>query len=85
MATITIKIMTHDRNRCAEVTLPDSLTVGALVFECQKRWQFDRTEVFALRDMGRNLRLTEEQSLSTAGVCTGAELQIFPLVEGGVR
>lgn len=83
MATITIKVMTHDRNRCAEVTLPDSLTVGALVFECQKRWQLDQTEMFAVRDMARNVSLTEEQSLSTAGVRTGAELQIFPLVEGG--
>lgn len=83
MATITIKIMTHDRNRCAEVTLADSLTVADLVFECQRRWQLGQMEMFALRDMARNLRLTEEQSLSSAGVCTGAELQIFPLVEGG--
>lgn len=85
MATITIKIMTHDRGRCAEVTLPDSLTVGDLVFQCQKRWQLDRSEAFAMRDMARNRRLTEEESLSTAGVRTGTELQIFPLVEGGTQ
>lgn len=85
MATITIKIMTHDRSRCAEVMLPDSLTVGALVFQCQKRWQLDHSEVFAVRDMARNRRLTEEESLSSAGVHTGTELQIFPLVEGGAQ
>jgi WXG100 protein secretion system (Wss), protein YukD len=85
MSTITIKIMTHDRSRCAEVTLPDSLTVGALVFQCQKRWQLDRSEIFAVRDVGRNRRLEEDDSLSTAGVTTGTELQIFPLVEGGAR
>lgn len=83
MATITIKIMTHDRSRCAEVTLPDSLTVGDLVFQCQKRWQLDHSEVFAVRDMGQNSRLEENDSLSTAGVRSGTELQIFPLVEGG--
>jgi hypothetical protein len=85
MATITIKIMTHDRSRWAEVTLPDSLTVGDLVFQCQKRWRLDHSEVFAVRDMARNKRLEENDSLSTAGVCTGTELQVFPLVEGGSR
>lgn len=85
MATITIKIMTHDRSRCAEVTLPDSLTVAALVFQCQKRWDLDRSEVFAVRDLGRNNRLEEDDSLSSAGVRTGTELQIFPLVEGGAQ
>ncbi len=83
MATITIKIMTHDRSRCAEVTLPDSLTVSALVYQCQKRWQLDHSESFAVRDLLRNRRLTEDDSLSSAGVSTGTELQIFPLVEGG--
>jgi hypothetical protein len=84
MATITIKVTTHDQRRCAEVTLPDSLTVGALVFECQKRWQLGHSEAFALRDIGRSRRLLEEESLSTAGVRTGTELQVFPLVEGGL-
>jgi hypothetical protein len=85
MAIITIRIMTHDRSRCAEVTLPDSLTVGSLVFQCQKRWQLDGTESFAVRDLSQNRRLMEDDSLSTAGVCMGTELQIFPLVEGGGR
>jgi len=85
MATITIKVMTHDRSRCAEVTLPDSLTVEALVFQCQKRWQLDHAEIFAVRDLNRNNRLEETDSLSTAGVRSGTELQIFPLVEGGVQ
>src|SRR5579864_5252892 len=83
MATITIKVMTHDRSRCAEVTLQDSLTVASLVFQCQKRWQLDHNEIFAVRDLSRNNRLEETDSLSTAGVRSGTELQIFPLVEGG--
>ena len=83
MAIVTLKIMTHDRSRCAEVTLPDSLTVGALVDECRKRWQLDHAEIFAVRDLRQNRRLDEDDSLSTSHVCTGTELQIFPLVEGG--
>lgn len=83
MATITIRIMTYDRSRCAEVTLPDSLTVGALVDQCRKRWQLDHAEIFAVRDLQRNTRLDEDNSLSTSGIVTGTELQIFPLVEGG--
>lgn len=85
MATITIRITTHDRGRCAEVTLPDSLTVGRLVDECRKKWQLDHTEIFAVRDVQRNTRLDEADSLSTSGIITGTELQIFPLVEGGGR
>lgn len=83
MAIITIRIMTHDRSRCAEVTLPDSLTVGALVDQCRKKWQLDHADIFAVRDLQRNMRLVEDDSLSTSGIISGAELQIFPLVEGG--
>lgn len=83
MAIITIRIMTHDRSRCAEVTLPDSLTVATLVDQCRKKWQLDHADIFAVRDLHRNTRLAEDDSLSTSGIATGAELQIFPLVEGG--
>jgi hypothetical protein len=83
MSVVTIKIATHDRSRCAEVTLPDSLTVGALVEECRKRWHLEYSEVFAVRHMQSNMRLDEDNSLSTSGVFSGHELQIFPLVEGG--
>lgn len=83
MAIITIRIMMHDRSRCAEVTLPDTLTVGALVDQCRKKWQLDYAEIFAVRDLRSNRRLDESNSLSTSCVATGTELQIFPLVEGG--
>ena len=83
MGTISIRIMTHDRSRCAEVTLPDSLTIGELVGECRKRWQLDPSEIFAVRDMSTNKRLDEEQPLLASGISSGTELQLFPLVEGG--
>ena len=83
MATITIKIMSHDRSRCAEVTLPNSITVGTLVEQCRQRWQLDPAEVFAVRVISQNRRLDEDLPLSSCAVTTGAELQIFPLVEGG--
>ncbi|PYP93567.1 MAG: hypothetical protein DMG65_00335 [Candidatus Angelobacter sp. Gp1-AA117] len=85
MSVITITLTTYDRSRCAEVTLPDSLTVGALLDQCRKRWQLDSAEIFAVRHVQRNARLSENDSLSTSGVVTGMELQIFPLVEGGCR
>jgi len=85
MSVITITLTTYDRSRCAEVTLPDSLTVGALLDQCRKRWQLDSAETFAVRHVQRNARLSENDSLSTSGVVTGMELQIFPLVEGGCR
>ena len=85
MSVITITLTTYDRSRCAEVTLPDSLTVGALLDQCRKRWQLDSAEIFAVRHVQRNARLSENDSLSTSGVVTGMELQLFPLVEGGCR
>jgi hypothetical protein len=83
MAIITIRIMTHDRSRCAEVTLPDSLTVGELVDQCRPRWQLESSEVYAVRLIGQNRRLYEDDSLLASGVSGGMELQLFPLVEGG--
>jgi hypothetical protein len=85
LSVITITITTYDRSRCAEVTLPDSLTVGAVLDQCRKRWQLDPSEIFAVRHVQRNAQLNEDDSLSTSGVATGMELQIFPLVEGGAR
>jgi hypothetical protein len=54
-----------------------------LVGECRKRWQLDPSEIFAVRNLTTNQRLQEDRSLLTAGISTGTELQIFPLVEGG--
>jgi hypothetical protein len=85
MSVITITITTYDRSRCAEVTLPDSLTVGVLLDQCRKHWQLDAEAIFAVRHVQRNARLCEDESLSTSGVATGMELQIFPLVEGGCQ
>lgn len=85
MSIITIRITTHDRSRCAEVTLPDSLTVGELVDQCRPRWQLDSSDVYAVRLIGQNRRLQEGASLLASGVRRGMELQLFPLVEGGSR
>jgi len=85
LSVITITVTTYDRSRCAEVTLPDSLTVGDILDQCRKRWQLDPSEIFAVRHVQRNVRLDEDDSLSTSGVATGMELQIFPLVEGGLQ
>jgi hypothetical protein len=85
LSIITITIATFDRSRCAEVTLPDSLTVGTVLDQCRKRWQLDPSEIFAVRHVQRNAQLHEDDSLSTSGVATGMELQIFPLVEGGYQ
>jgi len=82
---LSVITITDDRSRCAEVTLPDSLTVGDILDQCRKRWQLDPSEIFAVRHVQRNVRLDEDDSLSTSGIATGMELQIFPLVEGGLQ
>jgi hypothetical protein len=80
---ITVGLATADKTRKAQVTLPGTMTVGELVSLCKQRWNLPASEDFAVRDAKRNVQLDAKQSLATAGVTTGAELEVFPLLEAG--
>jgi len=82
MSSVSIFISMYDRSRRAEVTLPASITIGELMEQCQKRWSLPE-DSFVIRDVRRNRLLLEHESIADAAIESGAELQIFPLVEGG--
>ena len=82
MDTITITISLYDASRRAEVTLPTSMSVGDLMDQCSRRWSLPHaTFVFPL--IGSDEPLLEGESRRLAGVRDGAELQIYPILEGG--
>jgi hypothetical protein len=78
-------ISTADRSRRAEVTLPTSTTVDTLLAECRKNWALPTGEDFAVRDTRQNVQLRGKDTLGSAGVADGTELQLFPLLEAGWR
>ena len=82
MQCVSIFLSMYDRSRRAEVTLPASVTVGELMEQCQQRWSLPE-DSFILRDLARNRVLLDHETIEEAGIADGAELQIFPLVEGG--
>ena len=82
MNTISITVSMYDRSRLAAVTLSGSTTVGELMEQCATRWALPATS-FIFRNVGSNELLLESDSLWEAGVRDRAELQIFPVVEGG--
>jgi hypothetical protein len=84
MEMLTITISMYDRSRRATVTLPAEVTIGELMEQCSTRWQLPR-QSFIFRNIVSNELLLESDSLWTAGVRDGAELQVFPIVEGGAR
>jgi hypothetical protein len=84
MDTITISISMYDRSRRATVTLPAEVTIGELMEQCSARWQLPR-QSFVFRNIASNELLLESDSLRQADVREGAELQVFPIVEGGAR
>ncbi len=79
---LSLTLSMYDRSRRAAVRLPANTTVGELLAQCTERWQLPVT-TFAFRDVATNCLLLESEELATAGVKYGAELQIFPLLEGG--
>ena len=79
---ISITLSMHDRSRRAAVTLSPETTVGDLLAMCVERWHLEDMS-FAVRHVDTNLLLLETDRLDEAGVRDGAELQIFPLLEGG--
>jgi hypothetical protein len=80
--TITITVSMYDRSRRAEVTLATSTTVGELMEQCSMRWSLP-LDTFIFRHVGSNEMLLDGESLRLAGIRDGAELQIYPIVEGG--
>ncbi len=84
MQTVSVFLSMYDRSRRAEVTLPASMTIGELMEQCQKRWSLPE-DSFVVRDVQRNRLLLEHESIAEAGIASGSELQIFPLVEGGAH
>lgn len=80
--TITITISLYDASRRAEVTLPTSMSVGDLMDQCSRRWSLPQA-TFVFRLIGSDELLLEGESLRLAGVREGAELQIYPILEGG--
>jgi hypothetical protein len=82
MPNLSITVSMYDRSRRAAVTLPSETTVGELMDQCSQRWQLPNKS-FVLRNVGSNELLLEESSLWEAGVREGADLQVFPIVEGG--
>jgi hypothetical protein len=82
MDTLSITVSMYDRSRRATVTLPQETKVGELMEQCSTRWQLP-AKSFVFRNVGSNELLLEDHSLWEAGVRDGAELQVFPIVEGG--
>lgn len=83
MQDVTITVSMYDRSRRASVTLPPDVTVGELMAQCSERWKLPKGS-FVFRHVGVNELLLEQDSLWDSGVREGAELQIFPLLEGGI-
>lgn len=82
METVTLTISMFDASRRAEVTLPDGTSVGALMEQCSQRWSLPAS-TFVFRLLGSDELLLESESLRQAGVPDGAQLQIYPILEGG--
>lgn len=82
MPSLNITLSMYDRSRRAAVTLPAEVTLAELMTQCSERWELPRGS-FVFRNVGSHELLLEEDSLWDAGVRDGAELQIFPIVEGG--
>jgi hypothetical protein len=82
MDTLSITVSMYDRSRRATVTLSVETKVGELMEQCSARWQLP-AKSFVFRNVGSNELLLEGDSLWSAGVREGTELQVFPIVEGG--
>jgi hypothetical protein len=84
-STITITLTCSRANRKAEVTLPASTTVAALMWECQRRWSLEGNIRFILSERGyvsdrRTVYITQyqqQQSVAQAGIKSGAIIDVL--------
>ena len=82
---IRLLVMSADKTKKAEVTLPSQMTVGDLVAACKKNWALPTSDDFAIRDTRRNIQLNYKDTLASAGLVDGVELEVYPLLEAGIE
>ncbi len=82
---LTITLVTADRTKKAQVTLPGTITVGGLIEECKKKWALPSSEDYAIRDSQRDVQLNTKDSLAASGIANGTELEVYPLLEAGLQ
>jgi hypothetical protein len=82
---ISITLVTADKSKKAQVSLPSDTTVAALVEACKKNWVLPSSEDFAIRDPQRNVQLNTKETLASAGISDGKELEVYPLLEAGEK
>ena len=82
---ITITLVTADKAKKAQVSLPRDTTVAALIESCKKNWALPSTEDFAIRDPQKNVQLSTKETLASSGIAEGAQLEVYPLLEAGSR
>ena len=80
---ISITLVTADKGKKAQVSLPSDTTIAALVEACKKNWALPHSEDFAIRDPQRNVQLNTKDTLASAGISNGKELEVYPLLEAG--
>ena len=80
---ISITLVTADKGKKAQVSLPSDTTIAALVEACKKNWALPQSEDFAIRDSQRNVQLNTKDTLASAGISNGKELEVYPLLEAG--
>ena len=81
---ITITLVTADKAKKAQVSLPSDTTVAGLIESCKKNWALPATEDFAIRDPQNNVQLSTKDTLASAGISNGTQLEVYPLLEAGV-
>ena len=82
---ISITLVTADKAKKAQVSLPSDTTVAALVESCKKNWALPQSEDFAIRDPQQNVQLNSKDTLASAGISNGKELEVYPLLEAGTK
>jgi hypothetical protein len=77
-------IKNWDDTRRAKVELPSSMLVSQLLATCRQNWNLPEGETFLMRNTKTNQPLQDSQTLSQAGVEDGTEIEVYPMIGGGV-
>jgi len=76
-------LRTHDSSRVADVTVPSDMTTQQLIETCTERWKLLSDREYAIVCERLHRQLPPREPLGAAGVQTGDEVVVYPLLEAG--
>ena len=81
---VKITVRTATRDRQSPIAVTDEITIGEILQEAQKQWNLSKDYEYIVRCERLGSQLSENSTISQAGIVEDDVLEIQPLADAGM-